>query len=96
MVQNRIIYTSRVSWALTGGALGAAGQLPLRGVAAPGDPHGLLHHVDAVALHQLLQQVEDLLCSGALEGKNPCQGQRGGLEQQGSDPALKNMCCSHF
>lgn len=58
-------------------------------MAVPGDHHGLLHHVDAVALHQVLQKVEDLLCSGALEGKNPCQGQRGGSGQQGWDAALK-------
>ena len=33
--------------------------------------HGLLHHADAVAVHHLLQHVEDLLGAGALEGKDP-------------------------
>ena len=37
--------------------------------------HGLLHHTDAVAVHHLLQHVEDLLSTGTLEGKDPCQAQ---------------------
>lgn len=40
-------------------------------MAVAGDDDRLLHHVDAVALHQILKQVEDLLSPGALEGKYP-------------------------
>lgn len=57
---------------LTVGRLGGPGWLPLRGVTVPGDDNRLFHHVDAVTLHQVLKQVKDLLCSGTLEGKNPC------------------------
>lgn len=32
--------------------------------------HGLLHHTDAVAVHHLLQHVEDLLGPSTFEGKN--------------------------
>lgn len=32
--------------------------------------HRLLHHTDAVAVHHLLQHVEDLFSSRAFEGKN--------------------------
>lgn len=55
----------------TGGDLGVPGVLPLRGVTVPGDDNRLFHDVDAVTLHQVLEQIEDLLCSGTLEGKNP-------------------------
>lgn len=58
---------------LTVGGLRGARQVQLRGVAVACDDDGLLHHVDAVALHELLQQVEDLLCTGALEGKDTCR-----------------------
>lgn len=55
----------------TAGCLGGPGELPLRGVTVPGDDNRLLHDVDAVTLHQVLEQVKDLLRSGTLEGKNP-------------------------
>lgn len=58
---------------LTAGCLGGPGELPLGGVSVPGDDNRLLHDVDAVTLHQVLEQVKDLLRSGTLEGKNPCR-----------------------
>lgn len=33
--------------------------------------HRFFHHVDAVTLHQLLEQIEDLFCPGTLECKDP-------------------------
>lgn len=48
-------------------------MLPLCRVTVPGDDNRLLHNVDAVTLHQVLEQIEDLLRSGTFEGKNPCR-----------------------
>lgn len=42
------------------------------GMRVVGLEHRLLHHTDAVAMHDLLQHVEDLLGPGALEGEDPC------------------------
>lgn len=56
---------------LTIGRLGGPRKAELSWVAVAGDDDRLLHHVDAVALHQILKQVEDLLSPGALEGKYP-------------------------
>lgn len=55
----------------TVGCLGGPGELPLRGVTVPGDDNRLFHDVDTVTLHQVLEQVKDLLGSGTLKGKNP-------------------------
>lgn len=56
---------------LTIGRLGGPREAELSRVAVAGDDDRLFHHVDAVALHQVLKQVEDLLGPGALEGKYP-------------------------
>lgn len=77
------------SVAQSGGWLGAPGRLLIRGVAVPGDHHGLFHHVDAVALHQLLQQVEDFFCSGALEGKNPLPGVAAAAALEGEEVGVE-------
>lgn len=37
---------------------------------APTHHHRLFHHVDAVALHQLLEQIKDLFCPRTLECKD--------------------------
>lgn len=47
---------------LTDGLWGPSRQVKLRGVAVPSDDNWLLQHVDAVTLHEVLQQVEDVLC----------------------------------
>lgn len=55
---------------LTGGLWGPSRQVQLWRVAAPCDDDWLLHHIDAVTLHEVLQQVEDVLCPRALECKD--------------------------
>lgn len=55
---------------LTSGLWGPSRQVQLWRVAAPRDDDGLLHHIDAVTLHEVLQQVEDVLCPRALECKD--------------------------
>lgn len=57
-------------WWLTAGSLWGARHVHLWSVATATHHHGLLHHVDAVALHQLLEQIEDLFCPGTLERKD--------------------------
>ena len=56
---------------LTVGRLGGAREVAVGRVAVAGDDDRLLHHVDAVALHQILKEVEDFLGPGALERKYP-------------------------
>lgn len=72
----------RHSRSLTAGRLWGSGQLTLSRVTAPSDDDWLLHHVDAVTLHQVLQQVKYLLCSGTLEGKDPCANRKRGVEKE--------------
>lgn len=54
---------------LTTGRLGRPWEVELSWVAVAGDDDWLFHHVDAVALHQILKQVEDFLGPGTLECK---------------------------
>lgn len=56
---------------LTTGRLGGPREVKLSRVAVAGDDDRLFHHIDAVALHQILEEVEDFLGPGALECKYP-------------------------
>lgn len=56
---------------LTIGRLRGPREVELRWVAVAGDDDRLFHHIDAVALHQILKEVEDFLSPGALECKYP-------------------------
>lgn len=56
---------------LTVGLLGAPREVKLSGMAIAGNDDWLFHYVDAVALHQILKEVEDFLGPGALECKYP-------------------------
>lgn len=75
-----------VTW-LTVGCLWRVWHVSLWRVALAGPHHGLLHHVDAVALHQLLEQSEELVRLGALERKDSWGNQREG-EQKGEQNNL--------
>lgn len=54
---------------LTVRRLGGPREVELGWVAVAGDDDWLFHHIDAVALHQILKEVEDFLSPGALECK---------------------------
>lgn len=56
---------------LTTGRLGGPREVKLSRVAVAGDDDWLFHHIDAVALHQILEKVEDFLSPGALKCKYP-------------------------
>ena len=56
---------------LTIGRLGGPREVELSRVTVAGDDDWLFHHIDAIALHQILKQVEDLLGPGALEREYP-------------------------
>lgn len=56
---------------LTSGRLGGPREVELSRVAVASDDDWLFHHIDAVALHQILKEVEDFLGPGALECKYP-------------------------
>lgn len=56
---------------LTVWRLGGPREVDLGWVAVAGNDDWLFHHIDAVALHQILKEVEDFLGPGALECKYP-------------------------
>lgn len=56
---------------LTVGRLGGPREVNLSWVAVAGNDDWLFHHIDAVALHQILKEVEYFLGPGALECKYP-------------------------
>lgn len=58
---------NRERWSV--GSLWCARHFHLWCVTAATHHHRLFHHVDAVTLHQLLKQIEDLFCPGTLECK---------------------------
>lgn len=57
---------------LTVGCLWGARHVYLSCVSAAGHDHRLLHHIDTVALHQLLEEVEDLLRTRTFKRKDSC------------------------
>lgn len=56
---------------LTTGRLGGPREVELSRVAVAGDDDWLFHHIDAVALHQILEEIEDFLGPGTLKCKYP-------------------------
>lgn len=58
----------------------------------PGDDNRLFHNVDTVTLHQVLEQVKDLLSSGTLKGKNPCTVTKRRVSKARQGPALPGVC----
>lgn len=65
-----------IHWGLlTIGWLGGSREVKLSGVAIAGDDDRFFHHIDAVALHQILKEVEDFLSSGTLKCKYSWKGE---------------------
>lgn len=57
------MYDRVLGWGLlTRGLGGASREVKLLWVAVPCDDDRLFCHIDAVTLHEVLQQVEDFLC----------------------------------